>query len=172
LERVLLVVRYASDVERKRLEYLLNRYQARVRGERVHGSVVMLEGDQGDIESLIRELYARIPRDRVEVYRVERLEVDVEPMRRTGRVSTGMPPEAVWGVVEFLVRKLRGVPVSTTDSSRKYRLYVKGGVVDVTFTVAPKSGGGSVVEFTVEGYDRHVDSVYSELERELGFLMG
>lgn len=171
MERVLLVVRYASDVERKRLEYLLNRFQARVRGERVHGSVVMLEGDMGDIESLIRELYARIPRDRVEVYRVERFDVDVEPFRREGRVVTGMTPEAVWGVVEFLVRKLRGVPVGGSGASKKYRLYVKGGVVDVTFTVRPREGG-SLVEYVVEGYDGHVDSVYGELERELGFLMG
>ncbi len=171
MERVLLVVRYASDVERKRLEYLLNRFQGRIRGERVHGSVVMLEGSQSDIEELIRELYARIPKDRVETYSVERFEVDVEPIRRSGRIMAGMSPEAVWGVIEFLAKKLRGVTVSATGSFRRYRLYVKGGVVDVTFTVTPR-GGGSLVEFTVEGYDRHVDAVFEELERELSFLVG
>lgn len=172
MDRVLLVVRYAGDIERKRLEYLLKRYTGRVRSERVHGTAFFLEGDSGELEKFLRELYARIPPERVEAYRVERFRVEIAPERVTGRLETSLDGPAVWGVVEFLVKKMKGVLVSDAGGARRYRLYTKGGVVDVLFSAHPRRGGGTVLTFTVEGYDEHVESVYRELERELRYLAG
>jgi hypothetical protein len=171
LDKVLLVVRYASDVERKRLEYLLSRYSGRLKPERLHGAVLFLEGRRDVIESFLRELYVRVPRERVDAYYVEKFDIEVEPRRVEGRIVTSLNPEAAWGAIELLARKLKGVLVSMSGGEKRYRLYIKGVVVDVTFRVS-RSGSSTVIDFTVEGYDDHVEAVYSELERELSYLAG
>ena len=167
-----MVVRYAGDIERKRLEYLLKRYMGRIRSQKLHGTAFFLEGDPDELEKFMREIYARIPPERVEAYRVERFRVEIEPNRVTGRLETSLDEPAVWGVVEFLAKKMRGVLVSDVRGVRRYRFYTKGGVVDVLFSVSPRRGGGTVLTFTVEGYDEHVESVYRELEREFRYLAG
>lgn len=172
MERILLVVRYAGDVERKRVDYLLSRYSGRVRSERLHGSTIILEGSWEVFEELLRELYARIPRERVEAYRIERVDVDVEPSRFRGVVEArGLGLDEAWGAVELMARRLRGVLVSQAGGERRYRLYVRGGVADALFRV--RDGlAGAVIEFIVEGYGPHVEQVYREVLRELSYLRG
>lgn len=167
----MLVVRYASDMERKRLEYLLSRFVGRLRSERIQGAVVIVEGSEEVIGEFLRGLYARIPRERVKVYRVESFDYEMEPIKLSTRMTLGIDREALWGAIELLVRKLRGVLVSSTSEERVYRLYVKGEVVDARFRIY-NGRGGTVVELEVEGFGGQVEGVFSELKRELSYLAG
>ncbi len=166
-----MVVRYASDMERKRLEYLLSRFAGRLRSERIQGAVVLVEGSDEVIGELLRGLYARIPRERIRVYKVEGVEYEMEPIKKSTRMALRIDKEAVWGAVELLARKLRGVLVSSASDERVYRLYVKGEVVDARFRVY-SGGNTTIVELEVEGFGSQVEEVFSELRRELSYLAG
>jgi len=166
----LLVVRYAGDLERKRLEYLMARWGERLSFKRVHGAIVMVEGSHEGVEDFIRELYSRIPRDRIEVYSLERLDIE-PPVSRMEKSIVVEDESSAWSVIEFLMRKSKGVLMSDTGDSRRYRVYLRGGVADVEFRMM-KRGSSTILNFSIEGYDDHVKEFFRYLERELSYLGG
>ena len=167
----MLIVRYIGDIERKRLEYLMSRWGHKFSFKKIQGAVVMIEGPEDGIEEFVKEVYSRIPRDRVEVYSIEKLGVEPQPERLERSITVNSDETTVWSIIDFLMKKSKGVLISETGEAKKYRVYVRGGVADVEFRVF-KKGSSLLISFIVEGYDEHAREFFEYLGRELSYLGG
>ena len=165
---ILVEIRYSSDAERKRAEYVLDRYSGRVNIRKARGSVLFVSGEEGSVESMLRELYARLGPGKVRVYRVVE-EEGPEPLRATieARLRFSSIEEA-WGAVSAVMARLRGVLAGQYGGGREYRIHGRGGMVVVRVFL---EGGGDVrARFVVEGFGPNVFRVRDQLGEELSYI--
>ncbi len=165
----LLVVRYRGDPERKRLEYLLEKFSGRLEAQRPGGAVLLVEAEPEVLEEFLEELYARIPPENVAVYRVAEADVKVGAQRVVLQASTAMTPQEAWGALGVIMARLKGALVSDLGGSKLYTVRVRGARVSVRLQVSPASGGSRITA-VVEGYGPGVERVSRLLSSELGLL--
>ena len=165
----MLIARYEGEAERKRLEYVLDRFKNRVTAEKPSGAVWIIDGEPSVVRELLEEVLSRIPGERVRVYRLGDPGVVVEEKRGVLEVHTDLPPGEAWGAVGLALARLRGSLVSEVGGERVYTVRPRGGYARVRVRVLP-GGGGSRVRLVVEGYGSGFQRLLQSLEEELGLL--
>lgn len=165
----MLLVKYASDAERKRLEYLLEKWRGTLRFEKPSGAVLLIDARTEQLMKFVEELYSRIPRERVSLYRLEEAEFQLEPLTLEGVVRSGMGVNELWGAVNLVLAKLRGVLVSETRGEKVYVISSRKGVCKVRVSIAPRNGE-SLLRFAVEGFGEAVVHIYDRLAQELSYI--
>ena len=165
----LLVVRYGSEAERKRLEYLLDKWKGSLRVEKPSGAVLFIDTKAEDMLKFMEELYSKIPREKISVYQLKEPEFHLEPLMLEGVVRTHMIVEEAWGAVNLVFARLKGALLSETSGERIYSVSSRKGVCNVRISVVPGSNG-SILRFTVEGYGEAVIHVYNKLVHELSYI--
>ena len=165
----MLIVRYSDDAERKRFESVLERWRSRVKISKPSGAVVIVSADTADMVSFLDDLYSRVPREHVEVYRLTEPEFLMEPLVLRGKVETSMEPGGVWGAVNLTMARFRGVLISETQYVKRYRVSTRKGSCDIEFSVH-RVDGRTVLEFAVEGFGEAVPFVYDRVSHELSYL--
>jgi len=165
---ILVEIRYSSDAERKRAEYVLDRYSGRINIRKARGSVLFVSGEEGSVESMLRELYARLGPDKVRVYRVIE-EEGPEPLRATieARLRFSNTDEA-WGAISAVMARLRGVLAGEIGGGREYRIHGRGGMVTVRALL--RDGSGVRARFILEGFGPNVFRVRDQLLEELSYI--
>ena len=142
----LFVVSYSDDAERKRAEYLFNNWED---GEVESPDGLLRIASSVDHDELYERLVGKVPEDRVESFRLEPIEADVDPERHTVKQTVDAPPETVETFVEYVLSKKKAVLQSATHN--EYELYTKKGRADVTYSL-DETDGRTQVMVTVEGY--------------------
>ncbi len=165
----LLLVRYRSEAERKRLEYLIEKWESNVRIERPGGAILIIDDGIDNVLKFLEELYSKIPRDEVSIYKLSEPDLHISPLTLEADVRTAMDANEVWGAIGLITAKLRAVLISETSNSRVYQVSTKGGSCRVRFTVSPL-GNGSLITFTVEGFGAVVSNVFDRLVKELSLI--
>ena len=165
----MLIVRYTGEADRKRLEYVLEKYRDRIRVLRPSGAVLLINGDNSDIKSFLEDLYSRIPRENIEFYKLSEPNIEIEEKRSSFEVRIGLPPEEVWGAIGLIMARMKGSLISSVSGSREYIIRPRGGYARVRIHVAPH-GRGSLVRVFLEGYGGGLERVASGLISELRLL--
>ena len=170
-----MIVEVSGDADRKRLEYLVERYSGEgLVFRKVCSGVFVVEGSEEGVRGFVDEALARFGRGRVRVWALSPPGFEVRPSRleRVFRVAEGFGD--VWGVVSFVMTKMRGSLVSETGGgvSRVYRVRSRFGVVDVRFDLLPGPGGSRALRVSVEGFGSAVPRVFERLVSELSYIEG
>jgi len=165
----LLIVRYSDDAERKRFESVLERWRSRVKISKPSGAVVIVSADTADMVSFLDDLYSRVPREHVKVYKLTEPEFLMEPLILKGKTETFMEPSGVWGAVNLTMARFKGVLVSETQNARRYRVSTRKGSCTVEFSIR-RISGKTILEFSVEGFGEVVPFVYDRISHELSYL--
>ena len=167
----LLVVELSGDADRKRLDYLLEKWKDVAVFRRLCSGVYLVDADTGVMVKFLDDLYSRFSKDVVSIYRLGEPEFVVQPLvlEKVFRVSGGI--RDVWGVVDFVMARFKGVLVSDLGSSRVYRVRSRYGVVDLRFVVE-ESNGDRFLRVFVEGFGEAVPHVFDRISRELSYLEG
>ncbi len=165
----MLIVRYGSEAERKRFEYLIEKWEELLSIEKPGGAIVLIDGRIDYVMKFLEELYSRIPRNEVMVYKLVEPDIHITPLTLEAEIRSGMSVNEVWGALGLLVAKLRAVLISETGGSRVYQVSTKGGSCRIKFSVVPHRGG-SVITLTVEGFGSVVSNVYNKLLKELSLI--
>ena len=164
-----MIIRYSSDAERKRAEYALEVFSKRLQLAKPSGMVVLVDGDSKILQSLLEELYSRLPNGDVRVYRAEEYNPGVEAKRATLTLRTRMSPEEASGALAAIMAGMKGALVSTTGGARTYLLALKGGRLTARVEVSSLNGG-SIVIVELEGYGRVFDKAREALARRLSLI--
>ena len=67
----LIIAKYTDDAERKRIEYILEKWKDKLNVTKPDGIVAITSGSDSGIYSLAEELYAKTSKDRVTLYRID-----------------------------------------------------------------------------------------------------
>ncbi len=164
-----MIIRYSSEAERKRADYVLEMFSDRIQAEKPGGSVVIVRDESGAINSLLEELYSRLPPGSVEVYRIEEAGASVEPRRAVLTLRTTMSVEEALGAMAAIMASMKGALVSNAGGVRTYILNLRGGRVTARVQ-ASNSGAGSVIRVELEGYGRVFERAREALARRLSLV--
>lgn len=165
----LLIVQYGSEAERKRLEYLLDKWRSSLRIDKPSGAVLFIDANAEDMLKFMEELYSKIPKDKVSIYQLKEPEFHLEPLTLEGIVQSRMSVKEAWGAVNLVLARLKGTLLSETSGEMVYSISSRKGVCSVRISIVPDNKG-STVRFMVEGYGEAVIHVYNRLIREFSYI--
>ena len=162
----LVEVRYTSEAERKRLEYLLSRFGKSV--SRPTGYTFYVNEDV--YEGLTSELGAKFPYDNISVYKIERKELEVPIESQRLNFSFDKKTSEVMPFISYLISKRRGVLTMSKGEIEDYEIYFRKGRVELT--ISHKDDPLSKIMLIVKGSKEATDMITKELEEALTIFGG
>lgn len=167
----LILVDYESDAERKRIDYLLDKWEERARIRKPRGVVVIIDTEEP--QRFIEELFSRLEGNvtgKVEVYSLKRLRTNIKPQRKSLGFRINEEKKVVERFVEYLMSKLNANYLGVEDGFKSYSVYTRKG--SALIRVLVKGDGNSRVVFEVEGYGDAVDFLAQRISEELELFAG
>ena len=165
----MLITRYSVESERKRLEYLLEKWEGKLKIKRPSGSIVIVDGDATTMLGFLEELYSKIPKEHVEIYKLSEPEFHLEPLVLEGAVETSKKVNEVWSIVDFVMTRYHGILISEITNQRVYKVKTRKGECQVRFSIF-EGDSLVVLEFSIEGYGEVVPYVYKRLLSDFSYL--
>ncbi len=162
-----------GDADRKRLEYVLERWSGFVSVRKVCAGTLIVDADPERMLRFVDDLLSRFDREAVSVWSLTEPDFTLNPLTLERRFSVAEAFKDVWGVVNFVMSKFKGVLISEslTGASRVYRVRSKYGVATVRFEVLDV-GGRRFLTLRVEGFGKAVPHVFNRLVREISYIEG
>ena len=165
----LIVARYDTESERKRLEYLLEKWEDKLKVKKPSGSIIMVDGDTDVLLSFLEELYSKVPREHIEVYKLSEPEFHLEPLVLEGMVESTKGVNEIWSVIDFIMARYHGVLVSEITNQKVYKVRTRKGECSIKLSLFKKNSSVTL-KFSVEGYGEVVPYIYERLVTDFSYL--
>ncbi len=167
----LITAKYTSDSERKRIEYILEKWKDRMKIVKPEGIAAIVSG--GDIKELLVELYSRTERDNVALYRIEETYLDVAEGEKEIKLKLNENRETAEKLLDFIMARQKAIlKMQLTEPRQKiYEVYTKKGKAEISMSLRGGNAGVDVV-FKISGYGEAVDFLHGRLAEELRLLEG
>ncbi|WP_297501598.1 hypothetical protein [Thermococcus sp.] len=167
----ILFVGYDSDAERKRIDYLLDRWAERAVIKKPRGTVFYIETENP--EEFFEELFSKLEgdvEDKVEVYEAKPLKEKVRARKRTLEYTLPEEKRVVERFIDYLMSKLNAGFVGKDALAKTYSVYTRKGRAIIK--VLTKGNGSSHVVFEIEGFGEAVDFLADRIDEELKLFAG
>lgn len=162
---------YENDAERKRVDYLLEKWSEKANIQKPRGVVFLIETKE--VQEFLEELYSKLEGDveeKVEVYLVEAVVRKVEVRRRIIEYTFREERRVVEKFLDYLFSKINATYAYSDAISRVYTVYTRKGRGTIK-AVLTENGETSVL-LEVEGYGDVVDYLAEKIEEELRLFAG
>lgn len=165
----LITTKYSSDSERKRIEYVLEKWRDKMDITKPEGITAIIA--EGDIDELILDLYSRTEKDNVALYSIERAELDVAKAEKNLKLKLGGKTETVEKLLDFIMARQKAIlKIELAEPRQKvYEVYTRKGKAEISIGL---HGGETGVDLLVRisGYGEAVDFLYRKLAEELKLM--
>ena len=140
----LLIVDYSSDAERKRIEYIFNKYESEVGEiEKITGISRIVRDN--DIEKLLSELYLRTPPDGVKVYKLSEFSTKSALSSNKIEMDFSGKIEAVESFISYLLAQRKAVfSRKVGDNFKLYTSTTRKGYAELIVGIFENEGKVSV----------------------------
>jgi len=169
-EEYLIVVNCKDDLEKKRVDYVIEKWGY----QKVKGFVIKVDELN---EEFLKEVYSKLVSGEVELYKIKPIkeELEIPKTRRQFKAYFDDDLERVESLISFIFSKRKAVLKSRTAPPKgapieyNYSVYIKGrGSVDVKVVLTINRT--VKVDFTIEGTENAVESLVLELVQDLEYL--
>ncbi|WP_297489954.1 hypothetical protein [Thermococcus sp.] len=164
-------VGYDTDAERKRIDYLIDKWSARAVVRKPRGTVIYIEAENPS--EFLEELFSKIEGDveeKVELYEAKPVKKKVEGKKRILEYTVPEEKKVVERFIDYLLSKLNAGLVGSDPVAKTYSLYTRKG--RATIKVITKGNGSSHVVFEIEGFGEAVDFLAGRIDEELKLFAG
>lgn len=167
----LITAKYTSDSERKRIEYILEKWKERMKIVKPEGIVAIV--NDGDIKELITELYSRTERDNVALYRINEAHIDVAEAEKEIRLKLNENRETAEKLLDFIMARQKAILKLQLSEPRQkiYEVVTKKGKAEISMILRGGNAGVDVV-LRISGYGDAVSFLHDKLAEELKLLEG
>ena len=155
----LILATYDDDAERKKIEYLIAKYGAR----RVKD--VVIEVDDSVFEPFAKELFGRIPEEKIKIYTVSEKKIRVERIKEEIKETFDADIETVKQFVNYLIVRRRGNYRGRLSGFDRYRLHTKKGLTEISLRYYEEAGN-TRLWLIIEGSSEGVKMMKEEMEKE------
>ncbi len=163
----IVLVSYESDAERKRIDYLVEKWNLRkLKGIVIH---VDAENPQEFFEELFSRLEGNVD-EKVEVYEVKRVKKKVETKKKRLEFTIKEEKKIVERFIDYLLSKMNASYVCSDALAKVYSVYTRKGKSDVKVEI--RGNGKTTVIFEIEGYGDVVDFLAEKIKSELRLFAG
>lgn len=167
----IIFVGYDTDAERKRIEYLIDKWSGRMVIKKPRGTVIYIEAE--DPSEFLEELFSKLEGDveeKVEIYEARPVRRKVETRRRRLEYSLPEEKKVVERFIDYLMSKLNAGFLGSDAISKAYSVYTRKG--RATIKVLTRGNGMSHVTFEIEGFGEAVDFLAEKIDEELKLFAG
>jgi hypothetical protein len=172
----LIVSKYDDDAERKRLEYVFEKWSEKLTIIKPEGIITLLDdsGKEDLMNEFVKELYSRssqVSKDSIGIYRIEKTVPNVRPEKKELHLETGQKRETVEKILSFIMARQKAIfkPESDLPFLKTYEVNSKKGTVLITVAIKEKKDVLDLL-FTISGYGYAVDFIYDKLEEDLKYI--
>ena len=163
----MLIVRYESDAERKRLDYAIERWENKIKVEKPKGAVILVEGNEEDVKDFIEDVFSRVdnPKEKVSVYRLKSYKPEVEKKSRTLKYEV-KDVKSVKKFVDYLMAKVGACLSYSNGQCNVYNVQTKKGLVRLEVCFRDHK-----LFFRFEGYGKGVDHLVTRIDEEMKMFL-
>ncbi|WP_175059081.1 hypothetical protein [Thermococcus sp. 2319x1] len=172
--KYLFIVSYEDDAERKRIDYLLEKWQERARISKPKGLTFIIETNE--ISEFAEELLSKLNPSSSK--RVESFVLHEKDLRSQIRSTTTVieyqsneSPEIVKKLLDYVFSKNNIRYHSSDLKSTKYFVLTRKGRVDIAVTMESKNGK-TWIKLSLSGYGEAVEHIAKKLKEDLDHLLG
>jgi len=172
--KYLFIVDYEDDAERKRIDYLLEKWRERARVSKPKGLTFVIETEE--IDKFAEELFSKLNPEssgKVEVFALHEkdLQSKIQPNKLVIEYQSEESPGTVKKFLEYVFSKNNIRYYSSDIKSTKYFTLTRKGRVDIEVIIESRKNG-TRVKLLFSGYGEAVEYVSEKLKEDLGPLLG
>jgi len=167
----IIFVSYESDAERKRIDYLVDKWSSRAKIKKPRGFVFLIDTEK--VQEFLEELFSKLEgnaEEKVEIYKVEEVIKKVKAKRKSLEYTINEERKVVERFMEYLLSKLNASYAYSDALAKVYEVYTRKGrgIVRVILRGNHKTD----VALEIEGYGDVVDYLVEKIDDELKFFTG
>jgi len=163
----LVAVEFKDEAERKRVEYVIEKWKGAARISRLKGISIIVEGDP---KGFLEELFSKLsPESTVKFYRIEELDLKPERKKKEFTVRTTEKPEIAFRLLDYVMQKNNAISMYLDNRLRRYFILTRKGRVEVDVSIEENSE--IAMKFRLEGFG-DVEAIADRLRRDLRILEG
>ncbi|MGB5925586.1 MAG: hypothetical protein WBH01_05770 [Dehalococcoidia bacterium] len=166
----LIRAKYGSDPERKRIEYIFEKWRSKMNITKPEGITVI--ADTEDVEEMILELFTRAERkDNITFYRMDEVQLDVERSEKRIRLRLEEKREIVERLLDFIMARQRAIlKMELVKPFQKiYEVHSKKGKAEITVGLHETETGVDL-SINISGYGEAVGLLYRKLNDEFKLM--
>ncbi len=173
--KYLIIAEYTSDIERKRIDYALDRARIRAenKGERhkitkPKGTALIYTGEEEDLDEFLIDIYSRLPggKDVVQIFECTEYISTPTATKSTIRQYTNTPASEVHGSLGHILYEM-GAKRNDNDRT-KWTVHNRKGTVYISVNI--KEGDTTLIEITLQGFGTVVDDFDRKITKELSYF--
>ena len=166
----LIVARYSDDAERKRIDYLLEKWKQRLKVFKPEGTAILLDGvREEEAMVVVQDLLGKVSEEKVSFYRVEPLTIETQAEQRELEASIKGDRKSVERLVNFLLARYRGVLRGESALGRTYEVYTRRGRAEVVVSFHEREQSVDL-RIRIIGHREVADALHQKLQGELKYL--
>ncbi|AEF97209.1 hypothetical protein [Methanotorris igneus] len=163
----LVVVDYEKDSERKRIDYLIERWSNRGSIEKIRKMAIIVDVD--NIDDFIKDIMSRLegnPEEKVKVYEIKEVKKTIPSKKITLNYEVADKKEVVEGFLKYLMAKIGASYECSINDTKKYEAYTKKGSCSISIKLKEK-GNKLIINFEIEGYGESVDLIKNKIDNDM-----
>lgn len=167
----IVLVAYENDAERKRIDYLLDKWSTKAKIKKLKSMAFFIDTDETQefLEELFSKLEGRID-EKVKIYQAKEVEKKVEKRRHILQYRIKEEKKVVEKFVGYLLSKMNANYTYSDAMAKVYNVYTRKG--GGTIRVILQGNGEMTVVFEIEGYGDVVDFLAEKMDDELKLFAG
>jgi len=162
------VVDYDKDAERKRIDYLIERWSNKGNLEKIRKMAIIADID--DVDGFVKDIMSRLegnPEEKVRVYEIKELKKTISSKKTTLSYKITDKKEAVEGFLKYLMIKLGASYECSVNGTKKYEVYTKKGNCSISIKLKENNENKLIINFEIEGYGESVDLIKNKIDNDM-----
>ena len=160
--KYLIVIDYERDRERKRIDYLIEKWSQRADIEKIRKMAILIETE--DIDELVRGIISRLegdPEEKLRIYEVKEVRRSM-PLKRITLKYRILNKDGIECFLNYLMAKLGASYECSIGDVKRYRLYTKRGRCSISVGLYR-----DLITFEIEGYGEGVDIIKNKIDSDM-----
>ncbi|MBW9221349.1 hypothetical protein KKP91_04045 [Methanothermococcus sp. SCGC AD-155-M21] len=174
----LVVVDYDKDTERKRIDYLIEKWSDRGKVDKIRKMAILVDVD--NIDEFVNNIMSRLegdPEEKVKVYEIKKIENPISSKKIMLKYEIFNKKEGVITFLNYLMTKLGASYEYSIDNMKKYEVYTKKGKCSISIKLyedfqclnpSEKENKNKLkINFEIQGYGESVDLIKNKIDNDM-----
>lgn len=165
--KYLIVIDYDRDTERKRIDYLIEKWSQRANIEKIKKIGLLVDID--NVDEFISDIISRLetnPEEKVKIYEVREVKKYV-PLKKISLSYKITNKEEVESFLNYLMAKLGASYQCSIGNVKRYDVYTKKGRCSISVGLHR-----DLLIFDIEGYGEGVDLIKNKIDNDMRLFIG
>ena len=172
----LISIKYENDAERKRLEYVFEKWADKLNISKPEGMVAIIseKGDVASVRDFIKDLLSRASRvssENFSIFKLEPTSLDIEKGEKEFNLDIHENRDTIEKFINFIMAKQKAVIKSVSDKPfiRYYEVTTKKGTAEIRVILHEKKEMINV-HIKISGYGEVAEFIHDKLKEELKYF--